>query len=189
MENAGVFMSQSGQNETSSSDPLYKVDSCDAILDTAKTVYAEEQARFIQYENKTNIGLAFGGIILVAYLTYLGSSKLLLHDTGYLIYSILLRVSVLTLFTIGIIYLLRAIKSGEYKQVDLSNIVVLSFAQDPVETVKFELAATYKSAIDENKVILDIKTRFYDIGLTLISWGFSIFVIYFVIEEIIKYVK
>ncbi|WP_078378677.1 hypothetical protein [Sutcliffiella halmapala] len=182
-------MNQPIENGTNPSEPHYNVDSCDAILDTAKTVYAEEQARFIQYENKTNIGLAFGGVILVAYLTYLGSNKLLLHDTGYLIYSILLRLSVLILFTIGIIYFLRAIKSGDYKQVDLSNIVVLSFAQDPVETVKIELAATYKSAVDENKTILDKKTKFYDIGLTLVTRGFLIFVIYFVIEEVIKYVK
>ncbi|MEH6988273.1 hypothetical protein [Cytobacillus firmus] len=182
-------MCQPEENLTNPSEPNYNVDSCDAILDTAKTVYAEEQARFIQYENKTNIGLAFGGVILVAYLTYLGSNKLLIHDTGYLIYSILFRLSVLILFTIGIIYFLRAIQSGDYKQVDLSNIVDLNFAQDPVETVKIELAATYKSAVDENKTTLDKKTKFYDIGLTLVTRGFLIFVIYFVIEEVIKYVK
>jgi nitrogen fixation-related uncharacterized protein len=180
-------MSQPANHEAS--EPHYDVESCDTILDTAKTVYAEEQARFIQYENKINIGLAFGGVILVAYLTYLGSNKLLTHDIGYLIYSILLGLSVLILFTIGIIYFLRAIKSGDYKQVDLSNIVVLSFAQDPVEIVKLELAATYKSAVDENKTILEKKAKYYDIGLTVVTQGFLIFVIYFVIEEVIKYVK
>lgn len=182
-------MSQSVDNGSNPNEPQYNADSCDAILDTAKTVYAEEQTRFIQYENKTNIVLAFGGVILVAYLTYLGSNKFLLNDIGYLIYSILFRLSVLLLFTIGIIYFLKAIKSGDYKQVDLSNIVDLSFAQDPVETVKIELAATYKLAIDENKSILEKKTRYYDIGSTLVTLGFLIFVIYFVIEEVIKYVK
>ncbi|MGD6966415.1 hypothetical protein ACQCVP_08305 [Rossellomorea vietnamensis] len=182
-------MSHSVENEITLSEPHYNAESCDAILDTAKTVYAEEQARFIQYENKTNIGLAFGGVVLVAYLTYLGSNKLLLNDTGYLIYSTLFRLSILILFTIGIIYFLKAIKSGDYKQVDLSNIVLLSFAQDPVETVKIELAATYKSAVDENKIVLDKKTKFYDLGLTLVARGFLVFVIYFVLEEVIKYVK
>ncbi|MFP7442541.1 MULTISPECIES: hypothetical protein [Bacillus] len=182
-------MSQPAQSVPNNNEPQYQSDSCDAILDTAKTVYAEEQTRFIQYENKTNIGLAFGGVILVAYLTYLGTNKLPIHDTGYLIYSILLRFSVLTSFTVGIIYFLRAIKSGDYEQINLSNIVDLDFAQDPVATVKLELAATYKTAIDGNKTILDKKTKYYDIGLTSVTIGFLIFVIYFVIEEVIKHVK
>jgi len=167
----------------------FEESSCESILDTAKTVHAEETARFNQFENKTNIGLAFTGVLLGAYLTYLSTFKPAIKDESYLIYTIVFKILILGLLTIAIICFLKSIKTGEYKQVDLNNIIDLEFAKDSPTKVKIEIAATYKSVIDQNKDRLKLKIEFYDKGLDYVTWGFSLFVFHFLIEEIIKYVK
>lgn len=170
-------------------DQTVNADSCEAILDTAKTIHAEESGRFNQCENKTNIGLAFTGVLLGAYLTYLSSYKVPLKDTAYLTYTILFKVAILILFTLAIIFFLKSIKRGEYEQIDLNNIIDLEFAGYDVSKVRLEIAATYKQVVDLNKSKLEKKLEDYDIGLKLVTWGFLLFVGHFLIEEVIRYVK
>ncbi|MCM3170400.1 MULTISPECIES: hypothetical protein [Peribacillus] len=167
----------------------FNPESCEAILDAAKTIHAEELARFSQYESKTNIGLAFVGIILGAYLTYLSAFKPIIDDPSYIIYTLLFKVAILALFTLGIIYFLKSIKSGEYVQVELANILDLDFAREDTTKVRIEIAATYKQVVDQNKDKLIIKSKHYDSGLQFATWGFVIFIIHFLIEEIIKNVQ
>lgn len=167
----------------------YNVDSCEAILDTAKIIHAEELGRFSQCENKTNIGLAFTGVLLGAYLTYLSSYKVPLKDTAYLTYTILFKVAILILLSLAIIFFLKSIKRGEYEQIDLNNIVDSEFAGCNVGQVRLEIAATYKQVVDLNKSKLEKKLEDYDIGLKLVTWGFLLFVGHFLIEEVIRYVK
>ncbi|MCR8927504.1 hypothetical protein NLI92_002895 [Priestia megaterium] len=167
----------------------YNEGSCDAILDTAKTVHAEESERFNQCENKTNIGLAFTGVILGAYITYLGAYKPPLKDASYLTYTLVFKASILVLLTVAIIYFLKSIKKGEYEQIDLNNIIDLNFARDNATKVKLEIAATYNQVIVNNRDKLDAKLRYYDTGLKFVTWGFLLFVIHFLLEEIIKYAK
>ncbi|OKL36689.1 hypothetical protein [Domibacillus mangrovi] len=165
------------------------VESCDAILDTAKTVYNEESERFKQAEAKTNIALAFAGVLFAAYLTYLGTFKPIIKEPSYLVYTSLFKVAIFVLLVIGIIYFLRSIKTGEYRQVDLNNIVSIDFGKRSEKNSKLSLAFTYDEAVTLNKEGIEGKLRFYQIGLQLITYGFLIFAIHFLIEEVIRYVQ
>ena len=161
-------------------------ESCDSILDTAKIVHAEELARFNQCESKTNIGLAFSGIMLGSYLTYLSTFKPDLTESSYLIYSFLFKAAIFTILTIGIMYFLKSIKVGTYEQIDLDNIVDLEFATDNETKVKFEIAATYKTVVNNNKRSLELKLKYYGTGLKYLTGGFLLFTIHFFIEEVIS---
>ena len=127
-------------------------------------------------------------MVLGAYLRYLNTVTTNLSNIPYVIYSSFFKIIILILFSVGIIYFLRSIRSGEYQQVELANIVDYDFARDDITKVRIELAATYKQVIDLNKSVLEIKSRLYDKALKFAAWGFIIFIVHFLIEEIIKYV-
>lgn len=175
----------SQQNESD----IYVAETCEAILDTAKTIYTEESERFKQAEAKTNITLAFVGVLFAAYLTYVGAFKPTTKESSYLVYTLLFQLGVFALFTLSIIYFLRSIKTGAYDQVSLENIVNENLAIETEGKAKILIAATYKDAIDSNKENLESKLKLYSIGLNYMFWGFLIFAVHFVIEEVVKYVK
>lgn len=166
--------------------PLFNPESCNAILDTAKVIYNEEQSRFNQYETKNSIGLAFTGVIFGAYLRYLSTATPNFDNVPYAIYSSFFNIVILIFFCLGIICFLKSIKSGEYQQVELSNIVEYDFARDDIAKVRLELAATYKVAIDQNKTVLETKTKLFDKGLNFAFSAFILFIFFFLIEEVIK---
>lgn len=175
--------SQSSELEGSSLQGAHEV-----ILDTAKTIYNEESERFKQVEAKTNITLAFVGVLFAAYLTYLGSYKPIIKDSSYLVYTLLFKLAVFVCFTLSISFFLRSVRTGEYDQVDLDNIVTRELAEASEQEVKLQIAATYKEAIDNNKAMLESKMKEYSLGLNLMFWGFIVFAVHFIIEEVIKYV-
>jgi hypothetical protein len=162
--------------------------SCDAILDTAKVIYNEESERFKQAEAKANITIAFSGVLLGIYLTYISSFNPQGNESAYLIYNFIFKSIVLTLLLAGIFFFLRSIKIDQYLQVSLNEIVTYDFASEEESIVKIDLAATYKEAIDNNKEKIEEKLRLYNIGLKFITWGLIIFSVHFIIEEVIKHV-
>ncbi|MDM5187853.1 hypothetical protein QUF99_11085 [Bacillus sp. DX4.1] len=162
---------------------------CDVILDTAKEIYNEESARFTQAEAKTNITLAFVGVLFGAYLTYLGAFNPVTKNVPYLIYTFLLKLTVFVCFTISIVYFLRSIKTGEYDQVGLDYIVTETFAREEERSAKLSVAGTYTDAVKLNKDKLEAKMKLYGTGLSFMIWGFVIFAVHFVIEEVIRHVK
>lgn len=177
-------------DQSQQGNPLtYNPESCDAILDTAKMVYNEESDRFKQVEAKTNITLAFVGVLFGAFLTYLNSNPLNIKEIKYLAYVILFRISILICFSISIFYFFRSIKVGEFHRVGLNNIIDADFAGQEEGRVKLEISATYKEAIDLNSDKIELKMKHYSYGLNFVSLGFLIFLIHFVIEEISRYVK
>ncbi len=170
------------------SNTLPNNETCEAILDTAKTIYTEESERFKQVETKTSITLAFVGVLFGAYLTYLGSFKLSTHEISYLIYTYLFQLVIFVALTVSIIYFLMSIKTGEFEQVDLETIVDTNFSSEPEGIAKLQIAATYRDAISANKNGIDSKMRFYSMGLNYLLWALIIFALYFTIEEVIKHV-
>ncbi|WP_077624774.1 hypothetical protein [Sediminibacillus massiliensis] len=162
--------------------------SCETILDTAKTIYNEESERFKQAENKTNIAIAFVGILFGIYLTYLSSFEPTTEEDAYLIYTFLFKFLIFILLSLSIIQLLKAIGTGKYDQVSLEAIVEDDLSREDASWVKLQIAATYKDAIDLNKKLVERKMEIYSIGLTLVLWGFILFAIHFIVEEVIKIV-
>ncbi|WP_418039177.1 hypothetical protein [Paenibacillus xylanilyticus] len=176
-------------NSDNSNQTNFDPESCDAILDTAKIIYAEEAERFKQTETKTSIGLAFDGIVIGAYITYLSAFSPTGKEVTYLIYTYLLKIGILALLSISAFYFIKSIKGVVFDQVDLNNIVDEDFAREPVGKVKIDIAHTYNDVVNSNTSKLEEKVKFFDKGLLFMYWGFIIFIIHFVIEEIIKNVK
>ncbi|MED4170596.1 hypothetical protein [Priestia megaterium] len=182
-------MSQHNRGNQQSEDNEYISETCEAILDTAKTIYNEEAERFKQTEAKTNITLAFVGILFAAYLTYLGAFKPISKEISYLVYTFLFELVIFILFVLSIVYFFKSIKTEEYEQVGLENIVNENLARNDANQTKLLIAATYKDAIDFNKNLLESKLKLYGMGLNFMHWGFLSFAVHFMIEEVIKYVK
>jgi len=169
--------------------PIYQQGSVDAILDTAKSIYNEEVDRFKQIEAKTSITLTFMGVLFGVFLTYLGAFKPQADEIAYLIYTYLFKCFILVLLSLSITFFFRSIKTGKFEQIQLDNIVTYSFAEEEESKVKLEISATYKEAIDLNCSKIEIKTKHYNVGLKFMSWSFLLFIVHFVIEEVIRNVK
>ncbi|MBO3283085.1 MULTISPECIES: hypothetical protein [Paenibacillus] len=166
-----------------------KPDSCDAILDTVKTVYNEEIDRFKQVETKTGITLGFVGVILGVFISYVGASKIQLNVVSYVVFSYFFKLTIIGLLTVSSIKLINAIKVGSFQQVDINNIVDAEFAKDNPADVKYSIAATYQETITQNEEKIDKKNDNYSVGLNLMTYGFVLFIIYIILEEIIKNAK
>ncbi|PEA56058.1 hypothetical protein CON64_05355 [Bacillus pseudomycoides] len=163
--------------------------SCDVVLDTAKSVYYEEIDRLKQMEAKTNITLAFVGVLFGAYLTYLGAFKMPMKEISYMIYTVLFKITVFVCYLVSVIYFLRAISTGKYKQVGLDEIASESFAMQDAEITKLRVAFTYRDVVSYNSVILEKKLKFYSRGLYIMAFGLMLFAVHFFIEEVIRHVK
>ncbi|PEG10308.1 hypothetical protein CON96_11460 [Bacillus wiedmannii] len=163
--------------------------SCDVVLDTAKSVYDEEIDRFKQTEAKTNITLAFVGVLFGAYLTYLGGYKPPMKEISYLVYTVIFKLTVFMCYIVSIVYFFKAINTGKYKQVGLEEIASESFAKQDAEVTKLRVAFTYRDVINLNRDTLEKKLRFYQIGLYIMACGFMVFALHFLIEEVIRHVK
>ncbi|WP_058830656.1 hypothetical protein [Paenibacillus polymyxa] len=166
--------------------PQLQENSCDAILDTAKTLYNDEIDRFKQVEAKTGITLGFVGVILGVFITYIGTSKLQMDMVPYVVYSYFFRLSIIALLTASSIKLINAIKVGSFQQIDINNIVDEDFAKERPAKVKLDIAATYQETINQNSEKIDEKNDNYNVGLNLMMYGFVLFIVYIILEEIIK---
>lgn len=161
-------------------------ESCEAILDMAKTVYNEEADRFKQVETKTGITLGFVGVMVGVLITYTSSLKIPKGQIAHAVYSYSLQIIIIGLLTLSAIKFINAIKVGIFNQVDINNVVDSDFAKDPPARVKLDLAATYQEAINSNSAKVDKKNTNYSTGLNFMKWAFLLLIIYIVIEGIIK---
>lgn len=162
---------------------------CDVILDTAKTVYAEESDRFKQAEAKANMFLAFSGVVFAAYIAFVSALKDLPSSPAHLIYGLSFKLMILSLLTIAIIFSLRAVTMGKFDQVSLDSIVTLESAKQPEVQLKLEIASTYKAVVDANRDKIESKMRYCRISLNFTILSLLIFSLYFIIEEVIKNVR
>lgn len=132
-------------------DSTYSPETSDAILDTAKVKYTEEQERFKQVEIKTNITLAFSGVLLGTFLNYIQNNPLNLENIWYVIYTVIFKLTILYLLSFSVVKFFKSITVGNFSQIGLDNIVDEEFASVGVSKSKLEIAATYRDAINENK--------------------------------------
>ena len=161
-------------------------ESCEAILDTAKTIYNEEVDRFKQVETKTGITLGFVGVLIGVILTYATNFKALPGQPAHTIYSYSLLILIIALFTTSAMKFINTIKVGIFEQIDIDNIVDSNFAKESPASVRLDLAATYQDTINKNSGKIDKKIKSYNQGLTLMQWGFVAFIIYLIIEGVVK---
>lgn len=173
-------------NSVAKTSPKYNVGSADAILDTAKTVYNEEADRFKQVEAKTSMTIAFISVLFGAFLTYLGTFNPISENTWYLIYTYFHKFIILSLLSISTIYFFRSIKVGEHRQIDLDSVVDAKYATDDEALLKLRLASTYKEVVDSNCSKIDLKLKNYNRGLFIMVSSFVVFVVHFIVEEVIK---
>lgn len=166
----------------------YDLNSCNVILDTSKTLYNEESDRFKQTESKAGITLGFVGVLLGFFLAFIKESKITGEGSGYLIYNFGFRIAILALFSISALKFVNAIKVGVFQQVIVDAVVDLDLARKKPEHVTLAIAATYKDVIEKNEKKIDKKTDSYNEGLKYMLWGFLLFLVYFIVEEVIKYV-
>lgn len=161
-------------------------ESCEAILDMAKTIYNEEADRFKQVETKTGITLGFVGVMVGIIITYTSSFKIAKGQIAHAVYSYSLQIIIIGLLTLSAIKFINAIKVGVFNQVDINNVVDSDFAKELPAKVKLDLAATYQEAINSNSTKVDRKNKNYGDGLSYMKWAFLLLIIYTVIEGIIK---
>ncbi|KKO54492.1 hypothetical protein [Paenibacillus sp. DMB20] len=125
------------------------LESCNVILDTAKTIYNEEYDRFKQIETKTGVTIGFVGVLFGFFLNYLISAKLNSNDVGYLIYAFGLRFIIIVLLTVSALKFISAIKVGEFDQINIDNVVDTNLAKEPPESLTLSVAATYQDVIQK----------------------------------------
>lgn len=157
-----------------------------SILDTTKTIYNEESDRFKQVESKSAIAVAFNGALLAGYLSYTIAHENQASDIGYLMYTLFFKLVIFLALIVSVLYLLKSIKSEEYSQAGLDNIVTYDFARKLDSIANMEIAATYKEAIDDNRVKIEEKLKLYNLGVNYMIFSLAVFSIYFIIEEVIK---
>lgn len=165
----------------------YNNDSCGAILDAAKSVYNEEIDRFKQIETKTGVSLGFTGVCFVAFLNFINNNLSGSKQVGYLIYSGLFKLFILSLIFSAAYFFLRSMRVGTFEQIDLENIVDGDLATKTPSYVKLSIGATYKNAAKANEEKIEQKIHNYSKGLKSISIAFVVFVIHYILEVIIKY--
>lgn len=165
----------------------YVIESIDAILDTAKKVYDEEIIRFNQIESKTNIAMAFSGVLLGVIITYYTSNGIRGLDNNFLdmSFGILKLLNIFFIFR-AIYFLNQSMKSNAYSQFPLDTIINYEYFKKHEDVLKIELAATYNRAIKDNQALLIKKVKQYDDGNRSTSLGFSVFIVIFILEMIVK---
>ncbi|MOA26757.1 hypothetical protein D3C78_1475720 [compost metagenome] len=88
----------------------------------------------------------------------------------------------------SVLKFISAIKVGEFDQINIDNVVNTNLAYMQPEELTLSIAATYQEVIQKNEEKVNKKTDKYNIGLKFMVYGFLLFLIYFFIEEVIKYV-
>lgn len=168
-------------------DSEYVIESVDAILETAKKVYDEEIMRFNQIESKTNIAMAFSGVLLGVIITFYSSTGIgklenIYLNVGFGIFKLLNIYFILR----AIYFLNQSMKSNTYSQFPLDTVIDFKYFKEREDVLKIELAATYNRVIKENQELLIKKVIQYDDGNRSTSYGFFVFIFIFILEMIVK---
>ena len=177
---------QKEESNTEDATNDYVVESIDAILDIAKNVYNEELERFNQIENKTNIGMAFAGVLLGVVITFYSAGNMDDIETPQIIYTWVFRLISLILVCIGISFFHLSMKTGQYNQFPINTFIDNKYLKEEEYFVKVELAASYNRVVQDNQNLLVRKIRKYDLGSLFVLLGFLAFILNFILEVVIK---
>lgn len=166
----------------------YIIGSVDTILESAKKVYEEELARFNQIENKTNIGMAFSGVLLGVIITFYSSNGIKELDNNFynVSFGIIKLLNLVFVFR-AIYFFNQSMKSNTYNQFPINTIIDYKYFKKQEDVLKIELASTYNRVIKENQELLKNKIKQYDDGNRSTFLGFIFFIIIFVLEMTIKF--
>jgi len=174
--------------ETTSDISDFKDQSVDSILAAAQIVYNEEIGRFNQIENKTNISMAFSGVLLGVLFTVYNLNIFNNNNFPSIIYMFYI-IKILNLFLMckAFHYFSRSIKSSDFNQFPLNHFFkdYSYFERDP-NYVKIEIASSLNLTIQENISQIAKKIKYYDDGNTLIFVSLIIFIIIWSLEKIVN---
>lgn len=157
---------------------------CSAILDTAKVIYNEELDRFKISETKTQILLAFTGIIFSFYINFLLKIEIDDNIIKYLINGVF-NLWIFLLLGSAIKKLINAITMVEFEQVDVSDIINREFASNDEKDVLMNLAATYRNVIFKNKDTVEQKMNYIKDALWYLKWAIIFIVLYIFLKEVL----
>lgn len=161
-----------------------KLESCKAILDTAKVVYSEELDRYKISETKTQILLAFTGIVFSFYINFLlkiESEKSLLSILIYWVFNLM----IFLLLGFAVKCLIQAITMVKFEQVNVEELTRRSLASKEERFVIMQIAATYRNVIRENKALIEAKMDSIKDAIWYLKWAVSLIIIYIFIREVL----
>lgn len=178
------FLSNKNQPDHES---YYNEISVDAVLDTAKLVYDEELARFNQIESKTNISMAFVGILLGILISSFNSESFKLSELYFSVcFFFVLKSINLIIICRAFFYFYKSIKTSKYNQFPLKSFVTDEYLKAEPEFTKVEIVATYKRVINENHFLIKNKIKYYDYGNKCSLFGLILFVFILISEKFVK---
>lgn len=160
------------------------IQACNAILDTAKVIYNEEIDRFKISETKTQILLAFTGIIFSFYINFLLKTEIDNNILKYLINGFF-NLCIFLLLGFAIKYLINAITMVEFEQVDIGDMVNREFASNDEKEVLMNIAATYRNAITKNIDTVERKMNHIKESLWYLKWAIAFIVLYIFLREVL----
>lgn len=161
--------------------------SIDAVLDAAKLVYDEELVRFNQIENKTNISMAFAGILLGILINNFNSEIFNITEFYFSVcFFFTLKSINLLIICKAFFYFYKSIKTSEYNQFPLKSFVADKYLKEEPEFTKVEIVATYKRVINENYFLVKNKTKYYDAGNKYSFFGLFLFILILISEKFVK---
>ncbi|MGD6962734.1 hypothetical protein ACQCVB_11065 [Fictibacillus phosphorivorans] len=147
-------------------------ESSKVILDTAKTIYSEENDRFKIAETKASILLAFTGVLANFYMQYIYRritlEQLNLYDLFFIVINLLLILLLAYL-------LISSLMLQDFEQPTLDTVILYSYAEKDQSNIMLEIAATYHNVIKKNREVLKAKydniriALFILIGLLIFS--------------------
>jgi len=161
----------------------YNEPSIDAVLDAAKLVYDEELVRFNQIESKTNISMAFAGILLGILINNFNSEIFNITEFYFSVWFFFTLKSInLLIISKAFFYFYKSIKTSEYNQFPLKSFVEDKYLKEEPEFTKVEIVATYKRVINENYFLVKNKTKCYDAGNKYSFFGLFLFILIMISE-------
>jgi hypothetical protein len=157
---------------------------CNAILDTAKVIYNEEIDRFKISETKTQILLAFTGIVFSFYINTLLKLEIEKEILRYLINAVF-NLCIFLLLGYAIKSLIAAISMAKFEQVDIGDLVNKDFASSEECEVMMNIAATYRNAIRKNKDTVEQKMKYLTDALWYLKRAIILIIIYVFLKEVL----
>jgi hypothetical protein len=159
-------------------------ESCKAILEVTKTIYAEENDRLKTNETKASIVLAFTGVLANIYMQYIYKrvtlEQLLTFDIIFIV------LNLIGVFLTAIL-LLRCLTTRKFFQPDASEFVRYSEAEKEETEVLLGIASTLNNTIKQNHHILERKNEFLGDALFMLKSFLITALLHIFLREVITY--
>ncbi|TVP81563.1 MAG: hypothetical protein EA344_12935 [Alkalicoccus sp.] len=160
----------------------------DAVIDATKTKYVEEQSRFQTIEQRASVSLTFTGVLLGLFFVYAGERNYGEAAFGHVVYAIVMLTVIFLLIGFAIYFFMKAIISRPYRQIITTPFLKDDYMENNTEShIKKSIIASYNNAIIENKESINQKSISCNRGLYLLGAAFLVFVVYLILEEVIRY--